>query len=73
MKRSFSTDRELKSLKPADRGWYDVTDSKARGLIVRVGPLNAKGEFRRSFCLVTRFPGSPHSVRHSFGEYGMET
>ena len=71
MKKTYSTDRELKALRPADR-WYDVTDAKARGLIVRVGPTNAKGEFRRSFCLSARFPGSANSVRHSFGEYGMD-
>src|SRR3954451_5075162 len=54
--RSCKTDRELKALKPSDR-WCDVKDEVTRNLIVRVGPLNAKGEFRRTFCLVTRFPG----------------
>lgn len=68
-KRSYKTDRELKALKPAG-SWYDVKDEVTRNLIVRVGPLNAKEEFRRTFCLVTRFPGSKNPVRHSFGEYG---
>lgn len=66
--RTVSTDRELQSLKPAAKH-YDVSVEKARNLIVRVGPENAKGEFRRSFCLVIRFPGSKHPIRHSFGEY----
>ena len=70
MKRTFSTDRELRALKPSDR-WYDVRDEKARNLIVRVGPENGKGEFRRTFCMVTRFPGSPNPARHAFGEYRM--
>ncbi|HUH00111.1 MAG TPA: tyrosine-type recombinase/integrase, partial [Gammaproteobacteria bacterium] len=66
--RTFSTDRELKALKPSDKH-YDVKDEKARNHIVRVGPENAKGEFRRTFCLVTRFPGSKNPTRHAFGEY----
>ena len=70
MKRTFSTDRELRALKPSDR-WYDVRDEKARNLIIRVGPENGKGEFRRTFCMVTRFPGSPNPARHAFGEYRM--
>jgi integrase len=67
-KRSYKTDRELKALKPSDR-WYDVKDEHARNLIVRVGPMNSKGEFRRTFCMLTRFPGSRNPVRHAFGEY----
>ena len=58
MKKSYSTDRELKALKPADR-WYDVSDAKARGLIVRVGPLNAKGEFRRTSACRRGSPARP--------------
>lgn len=69
MKTTYSTDREIKALKPA-ASWYDVKDDKARNLIVRVGPVNGKGDFRRTFCMVTRFPGSKNPVRHSFGEYG---
>ena len=42
MKSNYSTDRELKALKPADR-WYDVSDAKARNLIVRVGPAEREG------------------------------
>jgi integrase len=71
MKATYSTDREIKALRPTDR-WYDVKDAKARNLIVRVGPQNAKGEFRRTFCLVTRFPGSKNPTRHAFGEYGSD-
>lgn len=71
MKRTYSTDRELKALKPGEQ-WIDVTDSKAPGLIVRVGPVNTKGAFRRTFCLAARFPGSSSRVRHSFGEYGQD-
>ncbi|GLQ79290.1 integrase [Mesorhizobium huakuii] len=66
--RSYSTDRELKALRPADN-WYDVKDEKTRNLMVRVGPKNEKGEFRRTFVMVTRFPGSKHPTRHAFGEY----
>jgi len=63
-KRSYKTDRELKALKPSDR-WCDDKDEVTRNLIVRVGPLNAKGEFRRTFCLVTRFPGRSGLCRQS--------
>ena len=66
--RTFSTDRELKALKPFAKH-YDVKDEKARNLIVRVGPENARGDFHRSFCLVTRFPGCKNPTRHAFGEY----
>ena len=66
--RTFSTDRELKALKPSEKH-FDVKDEKARNLIVRVGPENSKGDFRRTFCLVTRFPGSNNPTRHAFGEY----
>ncbi|TBB88096.1 tyrosine-type recombinase/integrase [Rhizobium ruizarguesonis] len=71
-KRTFRTDRELKALKPSDH-WYDVKDEQIRNLIVRVGPIrrtrNGKEDFRRTFCLVTRFPGSKNPTRHAFGEY----
>lgn len=67
-KRAYSTDRELKALRPAE-DWYDVKDEKTRNLMVRVGPTNEKGEFRRTFVMVTRFPGSKHPSRHAFGEY----
>lgn len=65
---TFKNDAELKALKPKDR-WYDVKDEKTRNLMVRVGPRNEKGDFRRTFVMVTRFPGSKHPVRHAFGEY----
>lgn len=71
MTRTYSTDREVKALKPSDR-WYDVKDEKARNLIVRVGPMNSQGQFRRTFCMVTRFPGSKNPVRHALGEYRGE-
>ncbi|WP_181169072.1 site-specific integrase [Mesorhizobium sp. B2-4-14] len=67
-KRTYKTDRELKALKPSNN-WYDVKDEVTRNLIVRVGPETTKGEFRRTFCLVIRFPGSSNPVRHAFGEY----
>jgi integrase len=74
-KRSYKTDREVKALKPSDK-WYDVKDEQTRNLIVRVGPARTKPdggtEFRRTFCLVTRFPGSSNPVRHAFGEYGSD-
>ncbi len=68
-KRTYSTDREIKALKPFDR-WYDVKDEKTRNLMVRVGPRNGSGRFRRTFVMVTRFPGSKNPTRHAFGEYG---
>lgn len=72
LKRTFSTDREIQALKPAERH-YDVRDSKTRNLIVRVGPRNSRGEFRRTFCLLARFPGKKQPTRHAFGEYGELT
>ena len=67
-KRTFSTDRGLKALKPADKH-YDARDEKARNLMVRVAPMNSKGESRRTFVMVARFPGSTNPTRHAFGEY----
>lgn len=71
-RRTYRTDRELKALKPSDR-WYDVKDEQTRNLIVRVGPIrrtrDGREDFRRTFCLVTRFPGSKYPSRHAFGEY----
>ena len=66
-KTTFRTDRELKALKPkAD--WYDAWDELERGLAIRVGPKNTKGNFRRTFVVVARFNGkSP--TRRAIGEY----
>lgn len=41
--------------------------------MVRVGPMNSSGQFRRTFVMVTRFPGSKNPTRHAFGEYGELT
>jgi len=71
MKRTFSTDRELKALKPG-ADWVDVVDSKTPGLLVRVGPLNAKKQFKRTFCYAARFPGSTSRVRAALGEYDLD-
>ena len=68
IKKKYSTDREIGGLEPKDR-WYDVKDTKARNLIVRVGPKTAKGDFRRTFYMYARFPGSKSPTRHAFGEY----
>jgi integrase len=73
VKKTFSTDRELKALKPAEpKKTYDVFDARTRNLVVRVGALNTKNEFRRTFCLLSRFPGSANPVRHALGEYGQD-
>ena len=74
-KRSYKTDREVKALKPSDN-WYDVRDEVTRNLIVRVGPKRETSDgrqvFRRTFCFLSRFPGSNNPVRHAFGEYGTD-
>src|ERR1700756_1744912 len=59
------TNRTLQALKRAEKGKrYDVTDSEARGLGVRV---NDQG--RRAFVFVSRFPGSKNPVRRHLGDY----
>jgi integrase len=74
-KRSYKTDREVKALKPSNN-WYDVRDEVTRNLIVRVGPNRETGDgrklFRRTFCFLSRFPGSHNPVRHAFGEYSAD-
>jgi integrase len=65
------TDRAIKSLgkKPAKPGkTYDVPDAIVPGLAVRVMPTG-----RRSFVLVTRFPGRTNPTRRSLGAYGAIT
>lgn len=68
LKKHFSTDRELKALKPEAK-LYDVKDAKERNLMVRVGKASKNGLFRRTFVFVSRFPGAKHPTRISFGEY----
>ncbi|RUW53749.1 site-specific integrase [Mesorhizobium sp. M8A.F.Ca.ET.021.01.1.1] len=59
------TDFKVKSLKKAPAGKrYDVMDSEARGLGVRV---NDKGE--RTFIFYSRFPGKSAPERRVIGEY----
>ena len=58
------TDRLLKSLKPeADR--YDVMDTAVPGFGVRVS------DGRKSFILLTRYPGSNNPTRRTLGEYDV--
>ena len=60
------TDRKLKSLKPAKDGRpYDVKDTEARGLRVRVLPTG------KTFVLLARFPGSNNPTRRALGHYGV--
>jgi integrase len=67
-KRSL-TDRTLKSLKSATAGkHYDVMDSVLSGFGVRVSDTG-----RRTFILLTRFPGSSNPTRRALGEYGAIT
>jgi integrase len=62
------TDRTLKSLKPDKNKTYDLMDSIVPGLGVRV--LDSG---RRTFVLVTRYPGSNNPTRRALGEYGELT
>src|SRR5262249_41855827 len=58
------TDRLLKALKPgADR--YDVMDTAVPGFGVRVS------DGRKTFILLTRFPGSNNPTRRALGEYDV--
>jgi len=60
------TDRTLKSLKPAKSGSrYDVMDVITPGFGVRV---TDKG--KRTFSLVSRFPGHSNPTRRALGEVG---
>jgi integrase len=61
------TDRLLKSLanKPAPKGkHYDKRDGAVPGLVVRVSETG-----RRTFVLLTRFPGKKNPTRRAIGEY----
>jgi integrase len=60
------SDRLLKSLKPAaDR--YDVMDTAVPGFGVRVSGN------RKTFVLITRYPGSNNPTRRALGEYDVMT
>lgn len=62
-------DRTLKALKPAPPGErYDLMDSVVPGFGVRV---TDKG--RRTFILVTRYPGAKNPTRRAIGEVGAIT
>jgi integrase len=59
------TYKALASLKPAHPGQrYELMDSVTRGFGVRIYDSG-----RKSFFLVTRYPGSPNPTRRSLGEY----
>jgi len=63
------TDRMLKALKPARAGkHYDVGDTIVPGLAVRVSETG-----RRTFVLISRFPGSENPTRGKLGVYGALT
>jgi Arm DNA-binding domain len=59
------TDRTLKSLKPRAGKLYDVMDSIVPGFGVRVS------ENRKTFILLTRYPGSNNPTRRALGEYDV--
>ncbi len=62
-------DRALKALKPAPAGMlYDIMDAIVPGFGVRVSESG-----RRTFILVSRFPGSKNPTRRALGEYGAVT
>ena len=73
MVRRKLTDRKLKSLK-RDRsledklGHYDTWDTVVPGLGVRVSKTG-----RRTFVLMTRYPGDQHPARRKLGIYGELT
>src|SRR5437763_547639 len=58
------SDRTLKALKPAEGKRYELWDVDCPGLGVRV---NSKG--RKTFVLMTRYPGARHPERRTLGEY----
>src|SRR6516164_8208202 len=65
MPRTTLTDRGLRAYKDALPGkTYDRMDSQVPGFGVRV---SEKG--RRTFILVTRYPGSRNPTRRAIGEY----
>jgi integrase len=69
MPRTTLTDRGLRAYKDALPGkTYDRMDSQVPGLGVRVSERG-----RRTFILLTRFPGSKNPTRRAIGEYGAIT
>jgi integrase len=69
MPKTTLTDRGLKAYKDAAAGkTYDRMDSQVPGFGVRVSDTG-----RRTFILVTRFPGSNNPTRRAIGEYGAIT
>lgn len=63
------TDRGLRALKPAAKGrTYDQMDGVVPGFGVRVSDTG-----RKTFVLVTRYPGSTNPTRRALGEYGALT
>jgi integrase len=63
------TDRALRTLKRAKPGkHYDRMDAVVPGFGVRVSDTG-----RRTFVLLTRFPGSKNPTRRALGEYGELT
>ena len=73
MDRKTLTDRTLKALKPAPAGArYEIFDAVVPNLGVRVGPQNAKGEFKRTFVVLARFNGD-NPTRRKLGYCGTIT
>jgi integrase len=63
------TDGKLKALKPAREGErYEIMDKDVAGLGVRV---TDKG--KRTFFLLTRYPGSNNPTRRALGEYPTDS
>jgi len=65
MERRHLTDRTLKSLKPKAGKLYDQMDTDVAGLGVRVSGN------RKTFILLTRYPGSSNPTRRALGEYDV--
>jgi integrase len=61
------TDRTLKGLKPSDKH-FDTWDRNVRGLGVLTSPAG-----RKTFVLMTRYPGSQNPTRRALGTYGELT
>jgi integrase len=60
------TDRAIKALKPAPAGKRLL---RADGLVPNLY-LRITDKGRKSFCLITRYPGSRHPAPRTLGEYG---
>ena len=69
MPKKTLNDRTLKALKAAPVGkTYDVADGVVPGLAVRVSETG-----RKTFVLLTRYPGSSNPTRRALGTYGALT